>query len=74
MTEGERPIIEEWENIARVFNSEAERFRKRHGRELKKRCIVFYVRRGRPPRRTVAAFYDDLKLWAREKMRKGEVV
>ncbi len=62
-----------WANIAQ-FLGVSHRKIFSHRDDLLRLHVVFYIRRGRPPRTTAAAFPSDLIAWAKFKASQGEII
>ena len=66
-------VVIGWDQIAAMFGvSKRTMLRKRE--ELRQCGAIFYMYRGRPPRRVVAAFPSFLKTWACLKSSEGELI
>lgn len=63
--------IQGWENIARMFNVHP-RTAQRRRKELREAGVIFYINKGKPPRKVVCAFPSMLKAWITAKAAKGE--
>jgi hypothetical protein len=66
-------IIEGWKNISAMFNWSIPTVLKRRA-ELCDAGVVFYMRRGRPPRMKACAWESCIKIWMMKKGSKGETL
>ena len=72
LTEGETPLYG-WKKLARVLGL-CERAAFNRQKELYRAAVIFYGRRGRPPRRMVGFYESVIKGWVSKKTAKGEMI